>query len=262
MSNKYAILGATGQTGSSILSLLSASPTSQINLLVRSKEKLASISPSYLTNPNITIYESTISDIPTLAKCLSGIKAAFLTVAVQANIPGCSIATDTAHAVVAALKSLKEADVNFVPPRLVMLSSASVDMKFWKDTPSFVHSVLYACNSNIYKDLERAERYLRSESSWIKCTFMMPGGIIPHERAGHELSTEKQQTFVTFMDVAAAMIEVADDEEGKWDGENVSLVLKRGQVAKAVWWAPLVLPVVLGKGLIIHFLPWMYNWLP
>ena len=118
MSNKYAILGATGQTGSSILSLLSASPTSQINLLVRSKEKLASISPSYLTNPNITIYESTISDIPTLAKCLSGIKAAFLTVAVQANIPGCSIATDTAHAVVAALNGLHK---NLAPMEVAML---------------------------------------------------------------------------------------------------------------------------------------------
>lgn len=256
--SKYAILGATGNTGSCILSLLSASPSTKINLLVRSKSKLASISPSSISNPNVSIYESTISDISTLAKCLSGTKAAFLTVAVVDNVPGCSIATDTAHAVIEALKMLKEADVTFTPPKLVVLSSSSVDEKFWKDTPAIVHNVLYAANSNIYDDLLRAERYLRSQSDWVQCTFMMPGGIVQDVQKGHELSTQRHQTFVSFLDVAAAMIELADGDAGKWEGENVSLVLKGGRKATFRWWVP----VVLAKGLLIHFVPWMYNWLP
>lgn len=256
--SKYAILGATGQTGSSVLSLLCASPSNQINLLVRSKQKLASISLSYVSNPNITIYESTISDIPTLSKCLSGTKAAFLTVATQDNMPGCSIATDTAHAVIAALKVLKESDATFTPPRLVMLSSASMDDRFWTDTPAFVHSMLYAANFNIYEDLRRAETYLRSQGDWIKCAFMMPGGIVHDVQKGHELSTRRQQTFVSFLDLGAAMVELADDEEGRWNGENVSVVLSDGQKARIWWWAP----VVLGKGLVIYFVPGLYKWLP
>ncbi|KAH7412327.1 hypothetical protein DE146DRAFT_674621 [Phaeosphaeria sp. MPI-PUGE-AT-0046c] len=219
--SKYAILGATGSTGSSILSVLSASPSAQINLLVRSKSKLASISPSSLSNSNISIYESTISDISTLANCLSGTKAVFLTVAVSNNISGCSIATDTTHAVIAELMMLKEGD------------------NFWKNTPNFVHNVLYAANSNIYSDRERAERYLRSQRDWVKCTFMMPGGIV------------QDQTFVSFPDVAAAMIELADDEDGEWEGDNVSLVLRDGQKARFGWWVL----VVLAKGLVIHFAP-------
>lgn len=259
----YAILGATGQIGSSILSLLKASPsTPRINLLVRSKSKLASISPDYISDPNISIYESTISDTTTLSKCLAGTKAAFLAVAVTDNIPGCSIALDTAHAVVDALKMLKDADENFTPPRLIVLSSASVDPKFWTEVPAFIHSVLYASNSNIYMDLERAEKFLRSQSDWIDATFVMPGGIMHGPQTGHELSTKQQQTFVTFLDVAAAMVEVAEAGKGKWVGQNVSLVLKNGQRARTAWWAPAVLPVVLGKGLVIHFAPWMYNWLP
>jgi hypothetical protein len=54
------------------------------------------------------------------------------------------------------------------------------------------------------------------------------------------------------------MIEVADFEGDSWDGQNVSLVLKGEQRARFEWWAP----AVLAKGLVVHYAPWMYAWLP
>jgi putative NADH-flavin reductase len=254
----YAILGATGSTGSSILKLLSASPKAHIKLLVRSKSKLHKLFPAAIDNLNIEIFESYISDISTLTKCLSGTKAVFLTVAATDNIPGCCISIDTAKAVVQALKILREDDQHFKPPRLIVLSSASVDDKFWDTIPSFVHNWLYTALSNLYDDLKEAEKYLRGQQDWLNATFIMPGGIVHDVQRGHELSTTSQQTFVSFLDVAGAMIEVADSEGDRWDWQNVSLVLKGGQTAKLEWRAP----VLLSKGLVLHYAPWMYAYLP
>jgi uncharacterized protein YbjT (DUF2867 family) len=88
----YPILGGTGSTGSSTLQLLSASPKNTINVLVRSKPKLHKIAPSSSNNPNIAIFEGSISDTEVLANCLTGTKAVFLTVAVVDNVPGTTIA--------------------------------------------------------------------------------------------------------------------------------------------------------------------------
>lgn len=254
----YAILGATGSTGSSILQLLNASPQNQIHVLVRSKSKFQRVAPSSIKNPNVQVFESSISNIDTLSQCITGTKAVFLTVAVIENQPGCTIAQETAHAVVQALERLKNDDPNFKPPRLIVLSSSSVDDKFWNDTPAIIHNTIWRCMSNVYIDLAKAEKYLRSHEDWLSCTFIMPGGITHDVQKGHELCTTRQQTFVSFLDVAAAMIETADEEGGRWEGQNVSLLLKGGQKAKIEWWAP----AVLGKGLILHFFPWMFAYLP
>jgi putative NADH-flavin reductase len=254
----YAILGGTGSTGSSILRLLSASPKNKINVLVRSKSKLQNVAPSSTNNPNINIFEGSISDIDALAKCLTNTKAVFLTVATNDNVPNCTIAQDTAHAVVTALTRLKKASPNFKAPRLIVLSSATLDDKFWTNTPAFIHNMLYTAMSNLYTDLAKAEAFLRTQEDWLTSSFVMPGGIVQDVQKGHVLSTSQQQSFVSYLDVAAAMIEVADEEGERWNGAHVSLVLKEGQKARFEWWAP----VVLGKGLVLSFFPWMYNYLP
>lgn len=251
--SSYAILGATGSTGSSILQLLSSSSNNNINVLVRSSSKLRQVAPFSTNNPKINVFEADISDIDTLSQCLTGTKAVFLTVAIVDNKPGCTIADDTAHAVVKALNMIKKSHSNFKPPRLVVLSSASVDDKFWTNSPSFIHSMIYAAMSNIYGDLAKSEAYLRTQDDWLQSTFVMPGGIVHDVQRGHELSTTTQQTFVSFLDVAAAMIEVADEVGDRWDGQRVSVVLKSGQKARFEWFAP----VVLAKGLLINFFPWM-----
>lgn len=253
----YSILGATGQVGGSILELLGSSPKHSINVLVRSHAKLQKTYPSLSSKPNIRVFEGNISDIATLSHCLQGTSAVFLTVAVTENIPGVSISLDTAHAVISALKSLKAQDPHFKPPRLVVLSSASLDIKYWKTVPSFVHNMMYAANVHIYDDLARAETYLRQYEDWLDMTFVMPGGLSHDVQQGHELSAENQQTFISFLDLAAGMIEVAD-ADARWEGKHVSVVLKGGRKARIEWWAP----VILGKGLLCYLCPWIYKWLP
>ncbi|KAH6643232.1 hypothetical protein C7974DRAFT_119921 [Boeremia exigua] len=252
----YAILGATGQTGGSILKLLGENPKDKINVLVRSRSKLEKSYPPLSANNNIRVFEGSISDAFTLAECLEGTKAVFLTVAVNVNAPNTSISLDTAKAVISALQALKETHPYVKPPRLVVLSSASLDDKFWDGAPEFVHKIMYSANAFIYDDLKRAEAYLRQYEDWLDMTFVMPGGLSHDVQKGHELSEEKQQTFISFLDLAAGMIEVAD-ADSRWEGKHISVVLKGGRKANPEWWAP----VVLGRGLLIYLFPWAYGWL-
>jgi hypothetical protein len=252
----YAILGATGNTGLSILQLLSKTPTNKIHVLVRSKVKLEKLFPGLSSNPNIHIFEGSISDISVLSACLQGTKAAFLTVAVSDNVPGCSIAQDTAKSVVEALQGLRKDDRAFKPPMLVVLSSATMDDKFWTDIPAFFHTTMGKAASYIYADLGVAESILRKEEDWINSAFVMPGGIVHDVQKGHELSTTRQQTFVSFLDVAAGMIQCADEGE-RWDGAHVSVVLAKGAKARIEWWVP----VFLVKGTLCHYFPLLYPYL-
>lgn len=255
----YAILGATGSTGLSILQILGASPTAKVNVLVRSRSKLESLYPSLPSNPNITVFEGSISDHAILTSCLAHTNAAFLTVASTFNALGTRIAQDTGHAVVAALQQLRKdaGSTPYKPPRLVVLSSASLDDKFWGTAPSFVHRFMWNANIHIYTDLEKQESYLRSHEDWLTCVFVMPGGLTHDVQKGHEISTERQQTFLGWLDLAAAMVEVADEGEGRWDGGRVSVVLKGGQKARFEWMAP----VVLAKGFMCYMFPWLEKWL-
>lgn len=88
-------------------------------------------------------------------------------------------------------------------------------------------------------------------------TFMMPGGLTHDIQQGHELSTERQQTFISFLDLAAGMIEVADSG-GEWEGKHVSVILSKGRKAKFEWGVP----VMLEKRVICYYCPWLYGWLP
>jgi hypothetical protein len=134
---------------------------------VRSRSKLEKLYPSLASKPNIKVFEGSISDQNTLCACLTGTRAVFLTVAVKANIPGCTISIDTAKAVVAALETLKEKDEKFRTPRLVVLSSASLDDRFWRGVPRILHTIMHSAAFYIYEDLKVAEKYLREQEDWL-----------------------------------------------------------------------------------------------
>ncbi|KAJ4336420.1 hypothetical protein N0V87_005436 [Didymella glomerata] len=166
----YATLGATGQVGGSILHILSENTDYKINVLVRSRSKLEHSYPPVVSNKNIHIFEGSVSDIPTLASCLKELRPAFLCVAVTENTPDVTISVDTTEAVTKAFQWLQSRNRAFKPPRLVVSSSASLDTKFWRTVPSFVHNVMYAANSHIYDNLARAETYLRQHEDWLNIT--------------------------------------------------------------------------------------------
>lgn len=259
------ILGATGNTGISILKLLdkqaarSQTSAPDVHILIRSRSKLERLYPTALQNPRIKIFEGTISDQSVLKQCLQGTRVVFLAVAITDNKPGSTITMDTSKAVVEALESLRAQQVAFKPPKLIQLSAAPVDWKFLQHDAWFVRKLVTRANSNIYKDLAIAERYLRSQEDWLTAVFVLPGGLSFDEQYGHELSlTHSQDGCISFLDLAAGMIEAADEESGKWDMQNVSVVLKGGQKIKFASY----IPFALVMGILVHYFPFLYPYLP
>lgn len=266
MSPTYAILGATGQTGGSVLQVLaSEKPDVHINCLVRSRSKLERMHPEVVTsNKQVKVFEGQISDLPLLTDCIRGTSAVFLCVASPNNQPHLRIARDQAEAVVAALEALraeeqqqqKPAKETTQLPLLVMLSSAETDeARFCADLPWLARRFLFAANWWVYTDLIAAEKYLSERSELVHVVFVKPGGISTDKRRGHVLSTERSQTFVSFLDVAGGMVQCAEDGAERWAGNSVS-VLSRGQ-AKVEWTSgPLLL-----RNMLCTWVPWLYPWL-
>lgn len=259
----YAVLGATGNTGRALVEVLLQTPEIQVNVYCRSRIKFCRLFPSGAKNSRIRIFEGPLSDACLIADCLRGTCSAFLAVAVADNMPGCTVARDSARTVVAALRTL-EAEKSSpgakprVPdaalPRLVVLSSASLEPRFSGDVPPFVHTILDTCVSHLYKDLAEAELFLRSQHEWLSCIFVKPGGLVHDERRGHAVSTTTAKTPLSYLDLAAGMVEIAESEVGQYDMKNVSVVPTAEQVAFP--WAGVYYAFT---GLLYHFIPWSYR---
>ena len=248
----YAVLGATGSTGKSLIQILLQSPDKQIHAYCRSKEKLLKLLPNIHDNKNVDIFEGRLDDVDLLANCIRGTRTVFLTVAVTDNVPGCTIAQDTARVVISALEKLKAESMKL--PKLVVLSSASLEPKLMSQEPKFVHSIALYAFSNIYNDLRAAEELLRSKEALMSITFIKPGGLSHDAQKGHVLSTEVARSPLSFLDLAAGMVEVADSDSGQYDMKNVAVIATAKDVA-----FPSPLPVI--RGLLFHFFPWMYRYL-
>ncbi|KPI36058.1 Averufin oxidase-like protein [Cyphellophora attinorum] len=272
----YSLLGATGQVGGSVLqSLLSQQPIPKINVLVRSRSKLQAqlkTAPySRLDTSTITIFETSsgVSDIDTLSKCIQRTEAVFLCAAASTNKPGTTVAQDQAKAVVAALRSIREQGSRSSPtklPRLVVLSSAEAEETpyFSASIPWPIRPILFASNYHIYVDLIAAEVYLHQErkfdgDDWFEFTMVKPGGLSHDISRGDALSFDTQQTFLSYVDLANAMVEVAsgdDAEFGKYNGRAVSVVSPGGKAKVELGSGPL-----LFKGLLVYVVPWLHDWL-
>lgn len=273
----YAILGATGQVGSSILDTLLQSSTKHpetkihINVFVRSKQKLLSMRPALASASNTSFYEGQLSDTTLLASCIRNTRAVFLCIAAQDNVPHCSIAQEQARAVLAALELNKneldpeDSDSNSdntattPPPKLIILSSASLEPHLMSDLPSTFVPIMHAAASWVYADLRLAETHLRTHApSNLELIFIKPGGLVHDKPVGHRLSTKRQQTFLSFADLGAGMVEAADSPAGMWEEAkgNVSVV-PAGEGTRVEWYVPWFLV----KGCLFHFFPGLWPYL-
>lgn len=255
----FAVFGCTGQVGSSVLDLLLKSPDSTIHAYVRSRQKLYAMRPQLETATNVRVFEGSLEDTDLLTDVIHGTQAVFMAAAASDNVPGCTVARNQAEGVVRALEQLrKEPDSKL--PRLVILSSASLNRELNKDFPTPAYYLLHMAASYVYHDLEQAEHFLRSHD-WIKQVYIKPGGLVHDKPRGHVLDTERQETFLSFIDLAAGMVEVGQEGSDKWNLQNVS-VRPASPGTKIEWRVPLFLM----KGLLYHFLPFTYPylqpWLP
>ncbi|KAK3631637.1 hypothetical protein LTR56_016744 [Elasticomyces elasticus] len=239
----YAVLGATGN-----------SPDRKINAYCRSKPKLLRLVPRIADNKQVEIFEGSLNDIKLVANCLRGTRAAFLAVASTANVPGCTIAQDTARQIITACETLKRE--NERRPKLRVLSSASVDHSLMSDQPALLLRVLYWAFQYVYDDLKAAERFLRSQEDLVSTTFIRPGALCSDEQRGHELDLQHAKFPLSFLDLAAGMLEVADDDSGRYDMKGVAV----SAMAKDVGF-PREAPLAMLIRLLFYLFPWSYRFL-
>ncbi|KAK3646826.1 hypothetical protein LTR56_008313 [Elasticomyces elasticus] len=197
----YAVLGATGNF-----------PDRKVNAYCRSNLKLLRLIPSIADSKQVKIFEGSLNDTKLVANCLRVTRAVFLAVASTPNVPGCTIAQNTARQVITACEALKQE--NERRPKLIVPSSASVDHSLMSDQPALLLRVLYCAFQYVYDDLKAAEHFLRSQEDLFSATLVRPGALCNDEQRGYELDLQHVQFPLSFLDLAAGMLEVADDSSG------------------------------------------------
>jgi len=222
----YAVLGATGQTGGELLKLL-LSKSAHVNIYARSKSKLETKFPGIADAPNVTLFIGNLSDTALLSKCLDGVDVVLSAVAQNRNEPGCSVAQETAYAIIQALKPKQLAKI----PTVVFLGSGSIDpdnIENKRPLGRLLHWILY----HVYTDLEKAVELLKSNPS-IPLVIAAPGALVHDVPHSVELvgQFDKSSGVLAYADLAQAMIMMGD--EGKqWRGRYVGILVNQGRPIK------------------------------
>ena len=146
-------------------------------------------------------------------------------------------------------------------PRVVVLSSSSLNNHLSQDLPIFVHGMLLRAAGYVYEDLRKAEAYYRLHGSWMTAIFVQPGGLVDDVQRGHVVSLDREHTPLSYLDLAAGMVEIADKSEdaGTYDWKGVTVVPATDGTR-----FPYMAPVYLLKGLAFYTVPplyWVCKWL-
>lgn len=254
----YAILGATGNCGTALIDNLLRTDNARINAYCRNKTKLIQKVPAVSESKHVTVYEGSIYDIDLLADCIRDTRAIFHVVTTNDNVPGCHVGLDTAKSIVAAIEKLKVQNQLRAPlPTILLLSSGTIDDHLSRHMPWWFRSILRTAASHVYEDLRKTEIYLRAQQDLVSTIFIKPGGLAVDAQRGHELNLDHDESFVSYLDLAAGMIEAADDEDGRYVMKNVSVVNRNGSAK-----FPSGTPLCIATGLARHFLPFLHEYLP
>lgn len=259
--NTYAVLGSTGNCGSALIQNLVKKPDVHINAYCRNKPKLWKLLPNLEESKQLRVFEGSIQDLDLLTSCVHGCRTVFLCVSTNDNIPGCRLAQDIAATVVRVCRLIhhlqKEGDKLRHLPKLVLLSSGTIDEQFSRHIPSLLRWILLRSASHVYLDLRETEKLLRAEEDWLTTIYIKPGALSADVQRGYALSLTNQDGPLSYLDLAAGMIEAADDPHGRYDMENVSVNPVNGKAS-----FPMGTPLCILTGLLRHYFPWLHLYLP
>lgn len=258
----FAVLGSTGNTGTCLVrNLLEHSPHNHVNAYCRNKAKLFNLIPEVVDNKRVTVFEGSVNDTELMDSLLRDTKAVFLAVTTNDNIPGTRLNTDTAVTIIRSLYRLRDATgPSYKPPKVILLSASAPDDHLSRNMSKLFRPIMLRAASAVYLDVCRAEDVLRSHDHWIESIYMKPAGLSMDIARGYELTLDGQESFLSYNDLADAMIEVAsDDDEGRWVGKSVGILNRvHGQGAKF----PTGTPMLIATGFIRHLAPWLHPYLP
>lgn len=259
MPTTYAVLGGTGSTGSNIIRSLLSKQDCQIQIYVRSAQKLADLIPAVVDNARVTIVEGSFNDSKVVARVLQNANVIFTCIASNISEPGRTPGSDTAASVIAGLQTLRTSNPSYKPPTIVTLSSGSVNDYMTKQANySYLaakgKSLFYSCLYYCYEDLRQAEQLYASAGPDLlhyisaSAPALMPGDT----PTGHRLSLESTGPICSFADLAEGMIEMSGRSEF-W-GKGVG-VIATGETKMD--WGPNI--GYLLKGFTAYWMPWVWK---
>ena len=234
----YALLGATGATGSAVLRCLLEQPPKELklNILVRSRVKLQKLFPKLeeTASVDVSVYESHSADNDALEKCLKGMDVIFLCIGCNDSKPGISLMHDTTVAIVDALKNIQKTSGDvYRTPTVLFLRAGPINPVFKKQMPAPARLILWFCLYYAYADLQKGSDLIETASKenpdLLQVIFVDPGALHDAEgtkRTGHQLIlTEKLVPILSYADLGGAFCELAERREdfvGKGVGVNAT----------------------------------------
>ncbi|KAK0984087.1 hypothetical protein LTR91_001479 [Friedmanniomyces endolithicus] len=231
----YALLGATGSTGSAVLRYLLEIPPLDLtlNIFVRNEDKLLKAFPDLLSTkqPCIKIVKGVPSDQDALLKALENATVIFQCIATNESKPGVSVAYDTVYAVTGALDVLhNDQEEKYRTPFVVQVRAAPLNPMFAAQEPwlmsTFIHFALY----HTYADTDRACKHLASmhdkTPALLDYAFVDTFAVFDGEgttRTGHELTLiGPLPNAISYADVGAGFCEIAERRE-EFKGKGVGV---------------------------------------
>lgn len=142
-------------------------------------------------------------------------------------------------------------------PGILLLSSAIVDDYLSRTLPWWFRPIMLPAASHVYEDLRQTESFLRKHGDLATTIFIKPSGLSIDKQRGHRISLDDQQAFVSYLDLAAAMIEAANSPDGLYDMKNLSVINTGGSAR-----FPPGTPWCIFFGLMRHFFPFLHPYLP
>ncbi|KAL2867495.1 Averufin oxidase A [Aspergillus lucknowensis] len=241
----YALLGATGATGSSILRhLLHNHPESQeltINILVRSKSKLLIAFPTLETSLprkiQVNIVQGDSTSPEALDTCLQNASVVFMCVAQNGSPMGTTLVQDTASALIAALRRRRHrhSHPEDGPVTVIQLRSASLNPALAAQVPRAVHALVSFCLHAGYADLQAACALYEDARGEGVLEYVLVDPPTLHDAHGTQATgyrlitteTEKQAICLSYADLGAALCEVAE-RRGEFAGRAVGVTATGG----------------------------------
>jgi len=238
----YALLGATGSTGSAILrGLISQPPTDlTLNILIRSKSKLLNAFPDLLGKTpfaSVNIFEGTPDNATLLQECLKNADVIMACIASNYSSPDMTLCQDTAAAVISALEESKKTQGGaYKRPTILQLRSTSLNPALCAHAPWMAKTMAAYCFHYVYEDLRVACKLFESESDLLGYIYVDPpaihdpDGVTP---TGYKfVIDEPQSNALSYADLGAAFVELAE-RRGDFVGKAVG-VSATGKVNLAV----------------------------
>lgn len=124
--------------------------------------------------------------------------------------------------------------------KIICLSSASLNPRIGANEPRLLLWVVQTAFSYTYADLALAEAYLRLHKSWLDVTFITPRVLVEDEQKGHVLTMDHVKAFLSYPDLAAGMIEVAELGSYDWKQVGVSPTGKNVKIEYVVFPNPIL----------------------